>query len=163
MDAYLPLTNGEKTLTASAGNVLGETALGYGKTIELHVTTVVPEGAHGGWWLAIGSYAVHFRSGSARTWTTTNGTSFKETSPRNEYVLDLSVFKTGATVYYCVDLIDATTARATVTVVDSQGKKQTFSHDFTRISGEIADADAKVSVAIRTDGQVDSLTIKTVD
>jgi hypothetical protein len=59
-----------------------------------------------------------------------------------------------------VDLINETTARATLSVVNSQGNKQTFSLDFKRISGEIADANAKVSMAIRTDGEMESLTVK---
>jgi len=160
VNAYLPLANGELTLTASNANVVGDTPVGYGKTVKMQIKTDVPSGANGGWWIAIGSYAIHLRAGSARMWTTVNGETFTELSPRAEIMMDISVFQTGATVYYSVEIIDGATARATLTVVDALGAKQTISYNFDRIAAEIASENASLALAVRSDGQITSLIVK---
>ena len=160
VNAYLPLTNGELTLTATNDSVLGNTPLGYGKTIKMQIKTDVPSGANGGWWIAIGSYAMHLRAGSARMWTTTDGKTFTELAPRAEIVMDISVFQTGATVYYSVEALDDAMMRATLTVVDALGAKQTISYDFDRIAAEIASENASLALAVRSDGQITSLIVK---
>lgn len=155
--SYLPLQNGKLTLDANQTSVIGTHAVGYGEFVKLNIKTEL-SGVNNGTWIAIGSYAFHVRGFSVRPWYTVDGINYTEIQPRVECGFERKVLDEGASVYFCVELVDEHTARATIITYDKLGVKQTASYDFERIANEIPSENACLSIAIRTD-EVRELTI----
>jgi len=155
--SYLDMSDGKLTLDQNSPSVLGTKAIGYGEFVKLDAKTKL-SGTNNGMWIAIGSYAFHVRAFSVRTWQTIDGINYTECQPRVELGFERKVLDEGATVYYCVELIDQNTARATMIVFDKLGARQIVTYDFARIEKEISNENACLSIAIRTD-EVRELTI----
>ena len=152
MPDFFDYMTSEETIILNSGmtSVTSDLAVGYGKTVRIPLDTEIVSGASGKLLIYIGSYGLNLRGNQLRFHI--NNGSDTELTPRpnsGQYAMYIDFFDDGGYMDLTVTLTD-TGVRFDIYACNSSGNSKTFTctYEDCRISDEISDAEAKITVKI---------------